>query len=96
MFFATATNALRSRLLPLRLTATATRSFTSVPNTLSARLPVPRILGAITPLQQQTQMRGMKVRASVKKLCDGCMSVRRKGRLYIICSKNQKHKQRQG
>lgn len=42
------------------------------------------------------QTRGMKVRSSVKKLCDGCKSVRRKkGRyVYIICSKNPKHKQR--
>jgi large subunit ribosomal protein L36 len=61
--------------------------------------------------------RGMKVRSSVKKLCDGCkvrigclqlqlwsrkklitifsQSVRRKGYVYIICSKNAKHKQRQ-
>ncbi|KAF1350111.1 ribosomal protein L36-domain-containing protein [Delphinella strobiligena] len=45
-----------------------------------------------------TQTRGMKVRSSVKKLCDGCKSVRRKGGryVYIICSKNPKHKQRQG
>ncbi|KAF2453883.1 ribosomal protein L36-domain-containing protein [Lineolata rhizophorae] len=44
------------------------------------------------------QIRGMKVRSSVKKLCDGCKSVRRKkGKyVYIICSKNPKHKQRQG
>ncbi|KAI8995669.1 ribosomal protein L36-domain-containing protein, partial [Trametes punicea] len=37
--------------------------------------------------------RGMKVRASVKTMCDGCSVVRRKGRIYIICSKNPKHKQ---
>lgn len=38
----------------------------------------------------------MKVRSSVKKLCDGCKSVRRKkGKyVYIICDKNPKHKQR--
>ncbi|KAI9063107.1 hypothetical protein FKP32DRAFT_1676998 [Trametes sanguinea] len=40
--------------------------------------------------------RGMKVRASVKTMCDGCSVVKRKGRIYIICSKNPKHKQRQG
>ena len=47
-----------------------------------------------TVTRQQT--RGMKVRSSVKKLCDGCKSVRRKGGkyVYIICSKNPKHKQR--
>ncbi|TRZ77271.1 50S ribosomal protein L36 [bacterium] len=37
----------------------------------------------------------MKVRASVKKMCNNCKTVRRKGRLYVICS-NPKHKQRQG
>ncbi|GAM88359.1 hypothetical protein ANO11243_063920 [Dothideomycetidae sp. 11243] len=44
----------------------------------------------------QEQTRGMKVRSSVKKLCDGCKSVKRKGGkyVYIICSKNPKHKQR--
>ncbi|WVO23680.1 50S ribosomal protein L36 [Cryptococcus decagattii] len=43
-----------------------------------------------------SQVRGMKVRSSVKKFCDGCLVVRRKGRIYVICSKNPKHKQRQG
>lgn len=38
-------------------------------------------------------VRGMKVRASVKKKCNHCSIVRRKGRLYVICSKNPKHKQ---
>jgi len=37
----------------------------------------------------------MKVRASVKKMCDKCKIVKRKGVLYVICS-NPKHKQRQG
>jgi len=38
----------------------------------------------------------MKVQASVKKMCDGCKIVRRKGVVRVICSKNPKHKQRQG
>ncbi|KIJ68475.1 hypothetical protein HYDPIDRAFT_58834, partial [Hydnomerulius pinastri MD-312] len=37
--------------------------------------------------------RGMKVRSSVKVMCDGCSIVVRKGRVYVICSKNAKHKQ---
>ena len=41
----------------------------------------------------QTLARGMKVRSSVKRICDGCSVVRRKGRIYIICSKNPRHKQ---
>ncbi|KAK9478593.1 ribosomal protein L36-domain-containing protein [Lipomyces japonicus] len=40
--------------------------------------------------------RGIKVRSSVKKLCEHCYTVRRKGRLLVRCKKNQKHKQRQG
>jgi len=37
----------------------------------------------------------MKVKASVKKLCKNCKIVRRRGRVYVICS-NPRHKQRQG
>ncbi|HEY4502390.1 MAG TPA: 50S ribosomal protein L36 [Candidatus Paceibacterota bacterium] len=37
----------------------------------------------------------MKVRASVKKMCATCKTVRRRGRVYVICS-NPRHKQRQG
>lgn len=37
----------------------------------------------------------MKVRASIKKMCQNCKVVKRNGRLYVIC-KNPKHKQRQG
>jgi len=38
----------------------------------------------------------MKVRASVKKLCDSCKVIKRKGVVRVICKKNPKHKQRQG
>lgn len=38
----------------------------------------------------------MKVKASVKKICDACKVIRRKGVVRVICSKNPKHKQRQG
>ncbi|MEK7500997.1 MAG: 50S ribosomal protein L36 [Patescibacteria group bacterium] len=37
----------------------------------------------------------MKVQPSVKKICNKCKTVRRRGRIYVICS-NPKHKQRQG
>ncbi|MFB6285255.1 MAG: 50S ribosomal protein L36 [Candidatus Bipolaricaulia bacterium] len=37
----------------------------------------------------------MKVRSSVKKICDHCKLIRRHGKVMIICS-NPKHKQRQG
>ncbi|OJJ44615.1 hypothetical protein ASPZODRAFT_134698 [Penicilliopsis zonata CBS 506.65] len=47
-------------------------------------------------VRQLEQVRGMKTRSSVKRLCEGCKAVKRKNRVYIICSKNPKHKQRQG
>ena len=37
----------------------------------------------------------MKVRASVKRICDKCKIVRRKGVVRVICS-DPRHKQRQG
>nr|YP_009369911.1 50S ribosomal protein L36 [Boldia erythrosiphon]ARO90599.1 50S ribosomal protein L36 [Boldia erythrosiphon] len=37
----------------------------------------------------------MKVRPSVRKMCENCRIIRRHGKIRIICS-NPKHKQRQG
>lgn len=78
----------------LRPTIAASAPRTAGPTTsitaLAGRFSAVRIGG------QTQQTRGMKVRSSVKKLCEGCKSVRRKkGKyVYIICSKNPKHKQR--
>ncbi|CAK7566854.1 MAG: hypothetical protein SEPTF4163_004808 [Sporothrix epigloea] len=55
---------------------------------------------AVGHARQQT--RGMKVQSSVKRRCEHCKVVRRKGGkrhggyMYIICSANPRHKQRQG
>ena len=46
-------------------------------------------------LPAQVRSRAMKVRPSVKKICDKCKVVRRKGVVRIICE-NPRHKQRQG
>ncbi len=37
----------------------------------------------------------MKVKASVKKICEKCKIIKRKGKVRVICT-NPKHKQRQG
>jgi large subunit ribosomal protein L36 len=37
----------------------------------------------------------MKVRSSVKKICEKCTVIRRHGRVQVICT-NPRHKQRQG
>jgi ribosomal protein L36 len=37
----------------------------------------------------------MKVRSSVKPICEKCKVIKRKGRVMVICE-NPKHKQKQG
>nr|YP_009763586.1 ribosomal protein L36 [Delphinium maackianum]QIS63850.1 ribosomal protein L36 [Delphinium maackianum]QWE49894.1 ribosomal protein L36 [Grielum grandiflorum] len=37
----------------------------------------------------------MKIRASVRRICEKCRLIRRRGRIIVICS-NPRHKQRQG
>nr|WNN13574.1 ribosomal protein L36 [Danxiaorchis yangii]WNN13578.1 ribosomal protein L36 [Danxiaorchis yangii] len=37
----------------------------------------------------------MKIKASVRKICEKCRLIRRRGQIIIICS-NPRHKQRQG
>ena len=53
-------------------------------NTITIGKPVVSVGGA-----------GLKVRASVKKMCNKCRVIRRKGVVRIICE-NPRHKQRQG
>jgi ribosomal protein L36 len=37
----------------------------------------------------------MKVRAAVKKMCDGCKVIKYNKKVYIKCLENPRHKQRQ-
>ena len=43
----------------------------------------------------QREGRAVKVKPSVKKICDKCKVIRRNGRVMVICD-NLRHKQRQG
>jgi large subunit ribosomal protein L36 len=47
------------------------------------------------PEEDPKKGRTMKVRASVKPMCEKCKIIRRRGTVLIICS-NPRHKQRQG
>jgi large subunit ribosomal protein L36 len=38
----------------------------------------------------------LKVRSSVKPICEHCKVVKRQGVIRVICKRNPKHKQRQG
>ncbi|KAK4947843.1 hypothetical protein LTR10_013351 [Elasticomyces elasticus] len=95
-----------SRRLPLLGSLIPKTRFNSI-NTIIAARPLSTCLTASSRsvVQSRTaqpalsiaaQIRGMKTRSSVKKLCEGCKAVRRKDRVFIICDKNPKHKQRQG
>ena len=69
------------------------------PNGISARGPC-RIWGELIlrhlPHTSNSQcVVVMKVRASVKRICESCKIVRRRGVVYVVCS-NPRHKQRQG
>ena len=46
--------------------------------------------------EKREREKSVKVRASVKPMCDKCKIIRRHGRVFVICSVNPKHKQRQG
>ncbi|KAH0365603.1 hypothetical protein KCU65_g5877, partial [Aureobasidium melanogenum] len=88
----------RSPLAVCARTAFSTSSSNSLISRMSQMSLARPVASPTKSLVAFQQTRGMKVRSSVKKLCDGCKSVRRKGGkyVYIICSKNPKHKQRQG
>jgi len=38
----------------------------------------------------------VKVRSSVRPICEHCKVIRRRGVVRVICKRNPKHKQRQG
>ncbi len=46
-------------------------------------------------IKAEKEVTKMKVRSSVKKMCEHCKIIKRKGVIRVIC-KNPKHKQRQG
>jgi len=45
--------------------------------------------------ERNRKVETMKVRPSVKKMCDKCKIIRRHGKILVICE-NPRHKQRQG
>ncbi|NXT43402.1 RM36 protein, partial [Pelecanoides urinatrix] len=69
-----------SRSLPLWCGAAAPRALLAVPP--PPGLPAPPLLA------------GLKTKTSLKKRCKDCFIVRRRGRLYVCCKTNPRHKQR--
>ncbi|KAM6411847.1 large ribosomal subunit protein bL36m [Pluvialis apricaria] len=55
----------------------------------------PRGLLAVPPLPGPPAfIAGLKTKTSLKRRCKDCYIVRRRGRLYIYCKTNPRHKQR--
>src|SRR5690606_13384602 len=74
--------------LPLQVVATR-------PPTHPPRHPVTGAARRSRPERGTTEGTKMKVKPSVKKICDKCKVIRRHGRVMVICD-NLRHKQRQG
>ena len=51
----------------------------------------------VKPVPQASErLAVMKVRSSVRRICEHCKLVKRKGVIRVICAANPRHKQRQG
>ena len=57
-------------------------------------LGAPREAGGARRLGRSASI--MKVRPSVKRICEACKVIRREGKVRVICKVNPKHKQVQG
>ena len=42
------------------------------------------------------EAKNMKVRASIKRRCENCQIIKRNGVVRVVCSRNPRHKQKQG
>jgi large subunit ribosomal protein L36 len=55
-----------------------------------------RNLWGLRPLSLISGEKVVKVRSSVKPICEHCKVIKRQGVTRIICKRNPKHKQKQG
>ncbi|XP_034748593.1 39S ribosomal protein L36, mitochondrial [Etheostoma cragini] len=56
----------------------------------------PSLLGQCEGLPCIQPSAGMKTKSALKRRCKDCFIVRRRGRLFVFCKTNPRHKQRQG
>jgi len=47
-------------------------------------------------LYTTTRSTKMKVTSSIKRRCENCQIIKRKGVVRVVCSRNPRHKQKQG
>ncbi|NXD92756.1 RM36 protein, partial [Chaetorhynchus papuensis] len=56
----------------------------------------PRGLLAVPPPPGPPLLAGLKTKTALRRRCKDCYFVRRRGRLYVYCKSNPRHKQRSG
>ncbi|XP_061616262.1 large ribosomal subunit protein bL36m isoform X2 [Phyllopteryx taeniolatus] len=56
----------------------------------------PSLLGQCRHLPSIQPADGMKTKSALRRRCKDCFFVRRRGRLFVFCKTNPRHKQRQG
>jgi large subunit ribosomal protein L36 len=78
--------------LELRVSGRVWREGTPGPKIRAIR---PPIAFDLKDVDGKASERPMKIRSSVKRICESCKIVRRRGKVYVICE-NPRHKQRQG
>ncbi|XP_040909319.1 39S ribosomal protein L36, mitochondrial [Toxotes jaculatrix] len=66
------------------------------PSSGSSAQCVPSLLGQCQHLPCIQPSAGMKTKSALKRRCKDCFFVRRRGRLFVFCKTNPRHKQRQG
>ncbi len=87
----TLTTAPRTLLLP-----SARISSVQSPSSGSPAQCGPSLLGQCQHLPCIQPSAGMKTKSALKRRCKDCFIVRRRGRLFVFCKTNPRHKQRQG
>lgn len=80
---------------PLPLSAARTRGLQASSPEPSAQC-APSLLGQCQHLPCIHPFAGMKTKSALKRRCKDCFFVRRRGRLFVFCKTNPRHKQRQG
>lgn len=63
---------------------------------LRVSVPPLAVRSSIFAAAQLAPLRTFKTKSAVKKMCSNCYLVKRKGRVFVYCKSNAKHKQRQG
>lgn len=79
------------------ITSATARFGTAINPTCKLHIPfLSPLLGQCQQLMCVQPSAGMKTKTALKRRCKDCFFVRRRGRLFVFCKSQPRHKQRQG